>query len=608
MNQKLLKALNQEQKKAVSFSSGPLLVLAGPGSGKTKTLIYRACWLIKKKKIPGKKILLLTFTNKAAEEMKKRLIKLLKMKRENPANLPWAGTFHSFSAALLRKEGKYLALPLNFVIFDENDQLVLIKSVLAKLDLSSSRFKPTLVLNIISSLKNEMISPKNYQNFCSGFFQKKICQIYFLYQKFLKENQALDFDDLLFKAVKLLQKKEKILKKYQERFPFILIDEYHDTNQVQYQLIKLLAAKYKNLTAVADCSQSIYSWRGADFRNVLRLKNDFPNLTILNLEQNYRSQPIILDAASALISHNQSHPTLKLWTKKPRKEKIKLVELKTEKEEALFIVNTIKSRLKNFKEKYQDFAVLYRTNAQSRILEEAFLAAAIPYALYGGIRFYERREIKDCLAFLRQLYNPQDSLAYERIKKLGKKKLKDFLAWQKKINVRRYSPATLLKKVLKKLDYWSLFSQSEEDIHLRKENVRELFSLAWEYPNLDEFLQKISLVQQENLLSKETGFAKNNKNANRVSLLTIHSAKGLEFKNVFLVGLEEGLFPHSRSLENKEELEEERRLAYVAITRTKENLFLTYTRQRLYFGARNYNQVSRFIREIPANLLELINI
>lgn len=634
----LLEDLNSDQKRAVNYEKGPLLILAGAGSGKTKALIYRTAYMILKKNVDPSNILLVTFTNKAAGEMKERIKQLFNytLPARNATqsvaggdarrySLPYAGTFHSLCAKILRKEGKYLGIPISYLIYDTNDQRDLIKEIMQKLEISSQRFKPYSILTTISSAKNELIAPDEYSNYARGYFQETVARAYLLYQNLLRKYDALDFDDLIFKTVELFEKESAVLEKYQNLFHYILVDEYHDTNRAQYKLTNLLAKKKQNLTVVADCSQSIYGWRGANFRNVLNLKKDFPQLKTINLEQNYRSKQTILDAAHAVISNNTTHPVLKLWTKNKQGEKIKLFEAKSEKHEANFIINEISRQAFSLagsrspqnagpgqSASYSDFAILYRTNAQSRILEETLLHSSIPYVLIGGVRFYERKEIKDCLAYLRLLINPKDKISLKRIEKLGKKRLKKFLELQKKISpkvglvsIQKYTTIKLLNKILKKTNYWDLFNKKSEKDLARIENIKELFSVAVEFPNFNEFLENVVLVEQEQL-SKTQASLQNREKKNAVTLMTMHSAKGLEFKTVFMVGMEEGLFPHSRSLMEKEELEEERRLAYVGITRAKEKLYLTYSLRRLYFGTRHFNQSSRFITEIPKNLIEFL--
>ncbi len=597
----ILADLNSAQQQAVTFGEGPLLILAGAGSGKTRALTYRAAYLILEKDVPAENILLLTFTNKAAGEMKERIQKLIGNSKIN--HLPFAGTFHSFCAKVLRREGHLLGIPPNYAIYDEADQLEATKEVLDKLHLSAKEYKPASVLNAISQAKNELVSELEYPQYARGPWQKAVAEAYLNYQKFLRDNEALDFDDLIFKTVILFRRFPEVLGQYQNRYPYLLIDEYQDTNQAQYVLTKLLAQRFRNLTVVGDASQSIYGWRGANFRNLINLKSDFSDLTVINLEQNYRSTQTILDLAYSVICHNTSHPILKLWTQNQVGEKATLFEAKTEIAEAEFIVNQIVQLSRHYR--LSDFAVLYRTNAQSRVLEEAFLHAGIPYLLIGGTRFYQRKEIKDVLAYLRLVTNPKDSLSLKRIEKLGKARLNQFLGWlkekqaQKEINLEKTDSLVLLDSALKAAGYLELYdAQVEEDL-ARLENIKELRSVAAEFPRLQDFLENVALVEQEYL--PENPFD-NKKEA--VTLMTLHASKGLEFPVVFLVGMEEGLFPHSRSLLDRTELEEERRLCYVGLTRAKNKIFLTHARRRLYFGQRSTNEISRFIEDIPEELLE----
>lgn len=590
----ILTHLNPPQQEAVTYGEGPLLILAGAGSGKTRALTYRVAYLIKDQKIEPENILLVTFTNKAANEMKERVRKLVGI------TPPFAGTFHSFCARILRIDGKHIGIPPNYLIYDEADQLDTIKLALEKLDISSKYFRPTSVLTTISQAKNELISATEYPQYARGHFQKTVAQVYLTYQQLLKEYEALDFDDLLFEVVRLFQKEKPVLGKYQNRFRYILVDEYQDTNRAQYILTKLLAKKWRSLCVVGDASQAIYGWRGADYRNLSHLKNDFPDLKIINLEQNYRSTQKILDAAHKVISHNTTHPILKLWTKKEGGEKISLYEAKSELDEAAFVVNKIAEHKLKQNSPYSDFAVLCRTNAQSRVLEEAFLHAGIPYILVGGVRFYERKEIKDCLAYLRVLANPKDLVSYKRIKKLGKGRVKKFLEFREKFNPKKYPTIKILDKVLKATGYLDLYDPEDEKDLARLENIKELRSVAMEFPELNQFLENVALVQQEYLSDRPRKDIKKE----GATLMTAHAAKGTEFPVIFLVGMEEGLFPHSRSMMEKDELEEERRLCYVGMTRAKDKLYMTYARRRLYFGQRASNPVSRFIADIPENLLE----
>lgn len=600
----LLSDLNEQQKKAVTFGDGPLLILAGAGSGKTRALTYRAAFFILEKKIPGENLLLLTFTNKAAGEMKERIRVLLEEeKSKGKGNLPFAGTFHSFCAKVLRKNGELIGIPHNFTIYDETDQLEAIKKILAKMGLGIKEFKPQSVLKTISEAKQELVSEWEYPQLAYGSWQKKVAEVYLEYQRFLKQNSACDFDDLVFKVIYLWQNFPEILGKYQNQYQYLLIDEYQDTNQAQYVFTKMLAQKYRNLTVVGDASQSIYGWRGANYRNLMNLKQDFPELAIINLEQNYRSTKTILEVAWSVIRNNTSHPILKLWTENEKGSKVCLYEASSEIKEAEFVANQISQLLGKYK--LSDFAVLYRTNAQSRAIEEFFLHSGIPYILVGGTRFYQRKEIKDVLAYLRLIANPNDTLSLERAEKIGKGRLEKFWQLREKITKekRKLTTLELMEEILKETGYFELYDPKDEEDFSRLENIKELYSVASQFPDLDNFLENVALVEQEDWLPEKPV---SNGKKEAVTLMTLHAAKGLEFPVVFMVGMEEGLFPHSRSLIDKEELEEERRLCYVGITRAKEKLFLTFTRRRLWFGQRTENEISRFVLEIPQENIEFI--
>ena len=587
----LLNDLNPEQQLAVKQTEGPVLILAGAGSGKTRVLTYRVAYLISEKKVLPENILTLTFTNKAAGEMVERIKKLV----GHLPTLPVMGTFHSFCARILRREGKVLGLPSGFAIYNEGDALDAIKEAMGNLNIPIQKTSPSAVRATISGAKNELISSLEYPRYARGFFQEIVAKIYLEYQKILEKNHALDFDDLLLKVIQLFQTEPIILTRYQIQFRYILIDEYQDTTPAQYLISKYLANRHKSICVVGDASQSIYSFRGADFRNIVNFEKDYPQAKIFNLEQNYRSTQNILDAAHSVISKNKSHPILKLWTKKDGGEKIEVVEVRNEVEEALFILNVIASEPSS-RSNLSNYAVLYRTNAQSRSLEEQFLKSGVPYRLVGGVSFYERKEIKDVLAYLRLLQNPQDSVSLKRAEKIGKGRLTKLLELYSEINSKldQYPTLDLLDQILQKTGYLAYLDDGSEEGKGRVENVKELRSVAEQFPNLVEFLENVALVEN-GYDKKEVGDA--------VTLMTLHSAKGLEFPVVFMVGMEEGLFPHSRSMLDVNELEEERRLCYVGITRAKEKLYLTYTRQRLYFGTRSNNLVSRFLSDIPQELV-----
>ena len=597
----LLEGLNPAQKKAVTFNNGPLLVLAGAGSGKTRVLTHRAAWLVTSGKARPSQLLLLTFTNKAANEMKERLIWLLKA-TPGLATGFFAGTFHSFCAYILRRDGKGISIPQQFIIYDERDQLTLIKNLIKKLGLSDSKFKPTAVKSVIESAKNDLIEPKLFLSSVRSSWHQQVGLVYRQYQKRLEQSNALDFNDLLFFAVELFKKKPNILEKYQDRYQYVLVDEYQDTNRAQYVLTKLLGKKYQNLTAVGDAAQAIYGWRGADYHNLLNLTKDFSPVKIINLEQNYRSSQTILDAAYAVISKNEKHPILRLYTQNGSGQKIVVYRAASEIGEAEFVTEKIKQLVDFNGVNPTKIAVLYRTNAQSRTFEEAFIRHSLPYILIGGVKFYNRAEIKDVLSLFRVFYNPKDEISWQRIEKnFGKRrkaKVKEFLKQnQKKIN----STEKLFEKLLKASGYLEKFDSNDKDDYRRLENIKELFSVAKQFPQLGDFLENVALVQQEYSAQEKE---KADLTGQAVRLMTLHASKGLEFEAVFIVGLEEGLLPHSRSIDDLEELEEERRLCYVGITRAKKYLFLTYASRRLYFGKNNYNQISRFLEDIPEDLIQ----
>ncbi len=597
----LLSDLNPIQKQAVQATEGPCLILAGAGSGKTKALTHRVAYLISEKSVPPESILALTFTNKAAGEMMERIRKLV----DNPQAKPVMGTFHSFCARILRQDGHHIGLSKSFTIYDENDAQDAIKEAMKNLDISPQKSSPSAVKNTISGAKNEMMSAFEYPRFARGYFQETVAKVYLEYQKILDRNQAVDFDDLLLLTVKLFQNHPDVLSRYQIQFRYILIDEYQDTNAVQYILANLLAKRYKNICVVGDASQSIYKFRGADFRNIVNFQRDYPQAKVFNLEQNYRSTQIILDAAFAVISKNHSHPILKLWTENPAGEKIRIAETKNEAEEALFIVQTIRE----LGLPLSSFAVLYRTNAQSRSLEEIFLKAGVPYVLVGGIRFYERKEIKDILAYLRLLANSKDSVSENRIEKIGKGRMNKFLAFADDVRpeLETHTTLDLLDQILEITGYLEYIDDGTDTGKSRVENVKELRSVAEQFPKINEFLENVTLVESEytsdeKRKKKLKGASEDKQDA--VTLTTLHQAKGLEWPVVFIVGMEEGLFPHSRCLLDPGEMEEERRLCYVGITRAKSRLYLTYARQRLFFGTRSSNLISRFIIDLPENILE----
>ncbi|MBI2599138.1 UvrD-helicase domain-containing protein [Candidatus Curtissbacteria bacterium] len=644
----LLNDLDPVQKEAVLATDGPVLIMAGAGSGKTRVLTYKIAYLISKGVKP-ENILASTFTNKAANEMKERVYNLLHrhpgvatttmgsgdsiaslQNDKKSADSPYVGTFHAFCAKLLRFDGKYIGIPSGYLIYDDDDSLSLIKKIMKDLDISIKNFKPSSILNAISGAKGELMGPADYAQFARGYFSETVSKVYNIYQKTLLEINACDFDDLLMQTVKLFETNPQILEKWAGRFEYVLVDEYQDVNTAQYQLTKLLASMHGNLTVVGDAAQAIYSFRGADFRNILNFKMDFPNAKVFNLEQNYRSTGNILSAANKIISHNASHPVLKLWTKNDIGEKISIYGAMNEVDEANFIVD----RIMGSRKPLSAFAVLYRTNAQSRTVEEAFLHSNIPYKLYGGVSFYARKEVKDVMAYLRLIANPRDMVSKNRTLKLGKRRFEKFQEMVEKLNLREHviarsgatkqsekkiaassqdstrnddkklpKPIELIDMVLETTDYLRVIDDGTEEGLSRVENVKELKSVAADFENLSQFLENVTLMEGKVAPEKsyELPITKD-----FVTLMTIHAAKGLEFDDVFIVGMEEGLFPHSRSMLETGQLEEERRLAYVGLTRARKKLYLSYAAHRLYFGTTSANLVSRFIVDIPEELVSAI--
>lgn len=584
--------LNPEQLEAVSYDDGPLLVLAGAGSGKTRVLTYRVAYLMQEKGASGEEILLLTFTNKAAGEMKERVRKLV---GSEPG---FAGTFHSFCARILRRWGKAIGIDPDFVIYDEDDRLAAVKMAMKEVGADTRQFKPKSIGATISSAKNELLTAEGFAAFARGPFQETVVKVWRVYERNLRNFHALDFDDLLIFGVRLLESETG--KRIAEGFKYVLVDEYQDTNKAQYKMTKLLVGESEkaNLTVVGDFSQAIYSWRGADFRNLMNLEADFPKMKTIKLEMNYRSTQVILDAAYGVIRKNTQHPILELKTENGSGDKIELYEARDEKEEARRIVERVQAVGEPGR-----FAVLYRTNAQSRALEESLIRSGIAYVLVGGTKFYERKEIKDVLAYLRVIANPADEVSWERIDKIGKRRRAGFEAWvgemREKGKLEKMDTESLLKGALNATEYLSMYDERDENDLMRLENIKELSSVAQEFTDLTAFLENVALVQSEAQVNMDTS-------GGRVTLMTMHAAKGLEFEEVFVIGLEEGLFPHSRSMMDNYSMEEERRLCYVALTRAKKKLNLSYAQRRMIFGHTESSVPSRFLNEIPEDLLKRI--
>ncbi len=635
----LLTGLNAEQARAVKTTEGPLLILAGAGSGKTKTLTHRIAHIIDTKLATPYEILAVTFTNKAASEMRERVAKLLGFDPNNRTFMPFIGTFHSICVRLLRRDGDYAGVPKNFVIFDELDRTSTVKKIAKQLSIDEKSFPARSLGSLISSAKNELIDPATYNSMAGSPAQKEAARVYPLYEKALKEAGALDFDDLIAKAVSMLEKHQELRDKWQRQFKYVLIDEYQDTNAAQYKLIKLLVNDKKNIAVVGDDWQSIYSWRGADFRNILNFERDYPNCTVIKLEQNYRSTKAILDAAHTIITKNQQRSDKKLWTEAGSGMPVQVLQAGNERAEAETIIRRIRNTVDGGARRYNHFAVLYRTNAQSRSIEEAFIHYSIPYRIVGGVRFYDRKEIKDIVAYLRLLYQPQDSTSFERIvnvptRGIGAKSLQTFNDWRERSGLNLQSALARVQEctditakarnglfelgeildsmrevmaeenvrdtmqaLINRIDYLQYLDDGTAQGESRQENVRELLSMAEEYQDLGAagFLEEVSL-----LTDVESG----QQNKNAVTLMTLHGAKGLEFPVVFMVGLEETIFPHSRALYDQTEMEEERRLCYVGMTRAKEELYMLYASSRLLYGGVQHNPPSRFIADIAGDLLQ----
>lgn len=636
----LLTGLNKEQQQAVQHTEGPLLILAGAGSGKTKVLTVRIAHLLAQGVNPYE-ILAITFTNKAAKEMKSRVEGLV----GDVANRIWLSTFHSFCAKFLRFEiDSFLGYNSNFTIYDTSDSQAVIKAALKALNLDDKYYPVGAMIAAISDAKNKLLFASDFRKQARDFYQQKVADVYEYYERELRKNNALDFDDLLLVAVKLLQSNATVLDKYSHRFRYVMIDEYQDTNHAQYLLAKLLASHWKNIAVVGDADQSIYAWRGADIQNILDFEKDYPNCTSIKLEQNYRSTKIILDAANAVIDNNEGRPEKNLWTDKIEGAQIQHFTAQSEHEEAAFIGDTIAKKHDIHDVPYGDMAILYRTNAQSRVLEEALIKRALPYTMVGGTKFYDRKEIKDVLAYLRVLYNPFDDLSLLRIINVPKRsigattvaKLQDYARekgtslfmtltqlhlidsikgkTKEKLEefgiliftlVSEMEDKTVLDILESILDRTGYLAQLEESTdpqdQARAENIGELLSVAKDFQDtnpsgtVEDFLEQVALVNDVDSFEQEEA---------KVTLMTLHAAKGLEFPIVFLCGLEEGLFPHSRTLMNPEEIEEERRLAYVGITRAEKELYISNATTRTVFGRTSSYLPSRFIDEIPEELVD----
>jgi DNA helicase II / ATP-dependent DNA helicase PcrA len=626
--------LNDVQSAAVRQTDGPVLIFAGAGSGKTRVLTHRIAYLLGEKRVDPERILAVTFTNKAAGEMKSRLERMV----GSAARDLWVGTFHAMCVRILRRDGRRIGIAPSFVIIDDSDQRQVIKEILDDLDYDERQIAPGAVLSEISRAKNALIWPEQYLEKQTAFLGERVGNVYKEYQRRLTESNSLDFDDLIVRSIDLLERDADARRKYQERFEYVLVDEYQDVNIAQYRLVALLAAHHGNITVVGDDDQSIYSWRGSDYRMILRFEEDFAGAKIFKLEENYRSTQQILDAANALVANNRMRAPKKLFTRREAGEPITVYPAATERDEARYVVEKVKSSVRDGAA-YRDFLVLYRTNAQSRVFEEALIADGIPYRVVGGVGFYARAEVKDTVAYLRYILNPSDAIAFKRIVNVPRrgigqqtlaalvqsanashlsvgeaifdgellrsavpKKLKELERFAELIGDFRkradtMSVGDLLVNVMEDSGYVrELQAEDTHDARARLENLQELVGVAREYeandpePSLAGFLANLSLISDLDSLDPDASY---------VTLMTMHGAKGLEFTSVFLTGLEEGVFPHSRALTDDNELDEERRLAYVGVTRAMERLFLSYAQRRALYGNTYAYPKSRFIEEMP---------
>ena len=625
--------LNTKQIEAVKHTEGPLLILAGAGSGKTKMLTHRIAYILDEKLASEGQILAVTFTNKAAGEMRERVAELLGHESGDRRFMPFLGTFHSICVRILREEADNLGLSRQFVIFDSGDSLQAVKQAMRSRQIDEKRFNPNAVKNLISSAKNELVDSETYKGLTSGQLQEVAAEVYPVYQKMLRDAQALDFDDLLFRVVRAFEREPEILKRWQERFRYILIDEYQDTNYAQYKFAKMLADKHKNICVVGDDWQSVYSWRGANFRNILDFERDYPEAKVVKLEQNYRSTKSILDAAQAVIMKNETRSEKELWTEGDEGVAVQVEQAPNELAEAEIVMKYAKSTDRPL----SDIAVLYRTNAQSRTLEEVCIRYSIPYQIVGGVRFFERKEIKDILAYVRLIYQPNDRVSFERIvnvptRGIGDRSLQRFLSWREDkgysleealnkveecediptraqnaflkfarilqtAREEAFAPAELINYIIKRTGYLDHIDDGSIQAAERSENVQELVSVAKEFTDLSGFVEDVALISDADTLGDDSA----------ITLMTLHAAKGLEYPVVFIVGLEEGIFPHSRSIFDQEQMEEERRLMYVGMTRAMEELYLLHANSRMLYGQTDSNPPSRFLEEIDATRTQYAN-
>ncbi|SHH86912.1 MULTISPECIES: DNA helicase PcrA [Virgibacillus] len=643
----LLKGLNQQQREAVMHTDGPLLIMAGAGSGKTRVLTHRIAYLLAEKDVSARNVLAITFTNKAAREMRERVKRLVGPESE----YMWVSTFHSMCVRILRRDIDRVGYNSNFTILDSSDQLSVVKQVLKNLNIDPKKMEPRAMLGQISAAKNELITPEEYNKRVGNFFERQVGQVYEAYQKMIVKNQSLDFDDLIMQTIHLFKRVPEVLEYYQRRFQYIHVDEYQDTNHAQYALVKMLASRYQNLCVVGDSDQSIYRWRGADIANILTFEKDYPTSRTIMLEQNYRSTKSILAAANHVIDNNTSRKPKKLWTENEDGKQIHYFQGATEQEEALFVTEKIQQLTREGEYSPSDVAILYRTNAQSRAIEDTLVKSNMAYQMVGGTKFYERKEIKDIIAYLRLIANPNDDLSFERVVNVPKRgigktsverlreyaalhdisfheavKEVDFTGVSKKAanalaafsslieslsQQQEFLTATdMVEAVLTRTGYETMLKNERSiEAQSRLENLEEFMTVTQDFEagsedkTLVAFLTDLALIADIDQVDEEETEAEA-----KITLMTLHAAKGLEFPVVFLIGMEENVFPHSRSMFDEEEMEEERRLAYVGITRAEKELYLTHARMRTLFGRTNMNPISRFINEIPEELIAGIEV
>jgi DNA helicase-2/ATP-dependent DNA helicase PcrA len=639
----ILAGLNPAQRQAVEAIDGPVLILAGPGSGKTRVITHRIAYLVRTCRVNPRRIIAVTFTNKAAREMEARLKQLV----STAVDQLTMGTFHAICARILRIDGKVMGIDPKYVIYDDDDQMALIKRAFEQLQLDPKQYNPSAVSGAISRAKSKLISPQEYMKRNRSYFEEITSRVYERYQQLLAESKALDFDDLLLKTVELFKKHPEVLTRYQDRYLHVMVDEFQDTNPVQYELVKLISGKYKNICVVGDPDQSIYSWRSADLRNILSYEHDFPDAKVIYLEQNYRSTQTILETASHVISANLKRKPVKLWTENAKGERIDIVETFTEQEEAQFVAREVEKLVSRGDFKAGDIAIMYRTNAQSRVLEETFIRYGMPYRLVAGTRFYERREVKDVIAYFRLIQNPQDSVSLHRVinvpgRGIGQQTVGKLSNWAKSLDVSPYDAlqslaeakkndreqhpfdsraadalarfARIIEGAIKKsrevnlvalFDFlvestgYKMYTLSDPDGAERWENVLELRTVAEQYRDLPPSEALTAFLESVALVSDIDGMEEG---VDRVTLITLHQAKGLEFPVVFIVGVEEKLLPHIRSFDDPDQMEEERRLCYVGITRAKRRLYLVYAFRRSFMGTSNVAERSRFLDDIPKHL------